>query len=88
MEFSGSVCPLTPLEKALRTRAGESVYAGDFVERYLLPTLYPAGLTRSVQWILGAIVVVLNCGVYAWIWRRGRRRQPTGSPGSVASKDF
>ena len=70
VEFSGSVCPLTPLENALRAQAGEAGYAGDFVSRYVLPTLYPAGLTRSAQLILGAIVVGLNCAVYVWVWRR------------------
>jgi len=74
VEFSGSVCPLTPLENALRAQAGEAGYTGDFISRYVLPTLYPAGLTRSVQLILGAIVVGLNCAVYAWVWRR--RKMP------------
>jgi len=75
VEFSGSVCPLTPLENALRAQAGEAGYSGDFVSRYLLPTLYPASLTRSVQLVLGAIVVGLNCAVYTWVWRR-RKTQP------------
>jgi Protein of Unknown function (DUF2784) len=75
VEFSGSVCPLTPLENALRAQAGEAGYSGDFVSRYLLPTLYPESLTRSVQLILGAIVVGLNCAVYAWVWRRRKRRR-------------
>ena len=87
VEFSGSVCPLTPLENALRARGGETVYTGDFIDRYLLPALYPAGLSRSVQWVLGTIVVALNCGVYTWIWRRGRRRRPIDSPGSMLSRN-
>jgi len=75
VEFSGTVCPLTPLENSLRARAGQRVYSGDFIERYLLPLLYPAGLTRVGQLALGAIVVGLNCAVYAWIWRQNLHRK-------------
>jgi len=76
VELAGSVCPLTPLENALRARAGEVGYAGGFIEHYLVPVLYPPGLTRGMQVALGAAVVALNVGVYAAAWvrtRRGRR---------------
>lgn len=72
IEVSGGVCPLTPLEQALRRRAGEPVYSGDFVGRYILPVLYPEGLTRRIQVMLAVIVVSVNLGVYWWVWRRGR----------------
>jgi hypothetical protein len=74
IEFIHGVCPLTPLENHLRHLGGEAGYSGDFVERYLLPVLYPAGLSQDVQLVLGAFVVVLNAAVYAWVWRRWRRR--------------
>jgi hypothetical protein len=67
VEFSGRICPLTPLENWLRLRAGGSGYAGGFVGHYLLPLLYPAGLTRDVQIILGAIVVGINIGIYGYV---------------------
>lgn len=71
IEFQARVCPLTPLERALRRRAGEAGYAGGFVEHYLLPVLYPGGMTREVQIALGVLVVVVNLGVYgALLWRR------------------
>jgi len=73
IEFAGWVCPLTPLENRLRRAGGTAEYAGGFVEHYLLPVLYPAGLTRGVQYVLGACVVVLNAGVYWWVFRRVRR---------------
>jgi hypothetical protein len=73
IEFAGWVCPLTPLENRLRRASGTAEYAGGFVEHYLLPVLYPAGLTRGVQYLLGACVVVLNAGVYWWLSRRFRR---------------
>lgn len=74
VEWSGRVCPLTPLENALRARAGEAGYAGGFVEHYLLPILYPAGLTRDVQVALGAFVVALNAAIYAIAFARHRAR--------------
>ena len=75
IELSGGICPLTPLEQALRRRAGEPVYAGDFVGQYILPVLYPLGLTRQIQIVLGAVVVGVNLAVYWWVWRR----QPSSS---------
>ena len=72
IELSGGICPLTPLENALRRHAGQPGYAGDFVARYLLPVLYPRGLTRQAQLVLAAIVVAVNVGVYWWVSRRGR----------------
>lgn len=73
IEFTGTLCPLTPLENALRARAGDAGYAGGFVEHYLIPVIYPAGLTPAVQFALGAVVVILNVVAYWSIWRRHRR---------------
>ncbi len=75
IEFTGGVCPLTPLEKSLRAQAGEAVYAGDFVSHYVLPVLYPSGLTRSLQLALGVGVVVVNLAIYGAIALRRRRRR-------------
>jgi hypothetical protein len=78
IEFLGGICPLTPLENHWRRLAGELGYPGDFVEHYLLSALYPDGLTRQVQLSLGALVLLINVAIYAWIfWRRrfDRRRQ-------------
>jgi len=67
VEFSGKICPLTPLENWLRLRGGGAGYAGDFIGQYLLWLLYPSGLTRGVQIILGAIVVGINIGIYGYV---------------------
>jgi hypothetical protein len=67
VEFSGKICPLTPLENWLRVRGGGAGYAGDFIGQYLLWLLYPSGLTRGVQIILGAIVVGINIGIYGYV---------------------
>lgn len=74
IEWSGWICPLTPLENTLRQAAGQAGYSGGFVERYLLPLIYPAGLTPAVQLWLGLVVLVVNVAVYALWWRRRRHR--------------
>ena len=72
IEFIGFVCPLTPLEVWLRRRGGEAGYEGGFIEHYVTAALYPAGLTREIQLVLGALVLVLNALVYAALVRRMR----------------
>ena len=74
IEFLAGICPLTPLENHLRRLGGEAGYSGGFVEHYVLPVLYPAGLTHGIQLVLGTVVVVLNVAVYAVVWRRRGRR--------------
>jgi len=70
VEFSGWICPLTPLENLLREQAGENGYRGDFIAYFLLPILYPDALTREVQVALGLVVVLLNAAVYWWLWHK------------------
>ncbi len=72
IEFAGWVCPLTPLENALRMRGGEAGYSGGFIEHYLLTVLYPADLTRGIQLVLGSIVLALNLAVYGLLLARRR----------------
>lgn len=64
IEFRGWICPLTPMENRLRQLAGEQGYAEGFIAHYILPVVYPAGLTRDIQTTLGTIVVVINILVY------------------------
>lgn len=74
VEALGWVCPLTPLEVALRRRGGEAGYAGGFVERYLLPVLYPEPFPRSLAWKLAAAVLAANAVIYGLVaWRRWKR---------------
>lgn len=72
IEFSGWICPLTPLETRLRARSGGGGYQTDFVAHYILPMLYPEGLTRQSQIALGAAVIIINFGIYGWILRYKR----------------
>ena len=75
IEFSGTICPLTPLEVALRQRAGQAGYGGGFVDHYVVSLLYPEGLTQNTQAMLGAVVVAINAAIYIVALRR-RRASP------------
>ena len=73
IEFFGWICPLTPLEIALRHRAGEAAYTGGFIAHYITRVLYPEGLTRAIQVMLGILVLGLNGAIYAVMLVRARR---------------
>lgn len=70
----GWICPLTPLENRLRSMAGQEGYSGDFISRYLLPLIYPAGLDVDLQVAIPAFVVMINGIIYVFYFRkRGRK---------------
>jgi hypothetical protein len=69
--FGGWICPLTPLENHLRRMSGQAASKGGFIESHLLPLLYPAGLTRGSQVVLGVLALMLNVIVYLIWLRRG-----------------
>ena len=77
IELSGNICPLTPIENRLRHMAGETGYTGGFIEHYLMPAIYPHGLTREIQFVLASVVIIVNLSAYGWlIYRRlGRNRR-------------
>ena len=81
IELANWTCPLTPLENWLRLRAGEAIYRESFVAHYLLPIVYPEGLTRGIQVLLGLSVVAINAVVYALVWKRRRPVRPPGPAG-------
>jgi Protein of Unknown function (DUF2784) len=72
VEFSGRICPLTPLEVDLRRRAGEAGYEGGFIEHYATAWIYPEGLSREIQVGIGIAVFVVNTLLYAYVfhWRK------------------
>ena len=70
IELGGWVCPLTPLENALRARAGLAGYSGGFVEHHMLAWLYPAGLTPQKQVVLGVLAFLVNLTAYGIFLRR------------------
>ena len=75
IEVTGGICPLTPLENWLRYRAGQGSYGGGFVENYLLPVLYPAGLTRNIQILLGLVLMAINGALYGYLIFQIRRKK-------------
>jgi hypothetical protein len=74
IEWSGGLCPLTPVEWRLRAAAGQAA-SGDFLQHHLGRLIYPEGLTREVQFVLGAIVLLVNAAIYLALWRRRARRR-------------
>jgi hypothetical protein len=70
LELYGWYCPLTPWEQQLRIAAGDAGYSGDFIAHYLLPLIYPAGLTPNIQLVLAAIVLAVNAIIYGWLGRK------------------
>jgi hypothetical protein len=75
ISWSGSYCPLTPLEQSLRRAAGQAGYEGGFIEHYLGALIYPAGLTVELQWRYGAAVLVINLVFYGIALARATRRR-------------
>ena len=77
VEVTGRICPLTYLENYFRIQAGQSGYAESFIEHYLLAVIYPAGLTREIQFALAGVVAVVNAIIYGWLLlqRRARMRR-------------
>lgn len=75
IEFFGWICPLTPLENDLRHRAGEAGYTGGFIAHYVTRVLYPDGLTRGVQVVLGLLVLALNAAIYGTMLARARHNR-------------
>jgi hypothetical protein len=73
IEFSGGICPLTPLENHLRNLGGGRVYSGGFIEQYLIPLIYPANLTALTQYVLGGLVIAVNLIIYAFVIRKRRK---------------
>jgi len=75
VELEGWICPLTPLENSLRRSAGEAGYSGGFIEHYVLPLVYPPGLSRNLQIGLGVALLTINSLAYAILILRYRRKK-------------
>ncbi|HUK03161.1 MAG TPA: DUF2784 domain-containing protein [Steroidobacteraceae bacterium] len=72
-EFTGWICPLTPLEVALRRHGGQAGYEGGCIDHYISLLLYPPGLTHSIQIWLGCLVLLFNLLIYGYLIVRSRR---------------
>jgi len=64
VELFGAPCPLTPLENLLRRAGNADAYSGGFIDHYIMPIVYPPGLTRETQVVLGVLILVLNFAIY------------------------
>jgi hypothetical protein len=79
IELTAGLCPLTEIEVGFRRMAGDAGYSGSFIEHYLLPIIYPAGLTRDIQFGLGSFVILINITLYGvvvyrlWLNTKGHR---------------
>ncbi len=83
----GWICPLTPFENWLRIQGGAAPYTTGFLEHYLLPILYPVGLTRTVQIATGAFVIAVNALVCWGVFRRAARSRASGvAPSAPAGR--
>ncbi len=72
IEFGGWICPLTPLEVWLRRRGGAAGFEGGFIDHYLGALVYPDGLTRGTQVLLGVLLLAFNIAIYLRVWARRR----------------
>lgn len=76
--LSGAICPLTPLENALRVAGGGAGYDAGFIEHYLMPLVYPGFVQgesgRRWQVLLGIALVAGNAIVYTLLVLRRRRQ--------------
>lgn len=77
VEVTGRVCPLTALENWLRHAGGDPGYERDFIDRYVIPIVYPPGLTREIQLVLGALLITVNGAIYLMAWRHWIRGENT-----------
>ncbi len=84
IEITGGICPLTPLEVRFRRMGGADGYTGGFIEHYLVPIVYPSGLTQAHQLLLGGLVVAINLIAYGFLFRRRSVRTAAGTPPSDA----
>ena len=69
IEFGGWWCPLTKWENHFLAAAGRAGYSGGFVGHYIMPLIYPPGLTRGMEIAIGLIVLAINLGVYVRVFR-------------------
>lgn len=81
LEFRSWICPLTPLEQVLRKAAGEQGYSTGFLEHYLLPILYPEGLTWDIQILLGSLLLAVNLIIYFFLGLRHLRKRQKQNKG-------
>jgi len=86
LELTGARCPLTGLENDFRARAGQVGYPESFIDHYLLPVIYPTGLTSEIQIALGLAVIAINVVIYMIVFRRASARAALARHGTRPSR--
>ena len=81
--FTDAVCPLTPMEKALRVWGGGDGYEGGFIRHYLVGPLFPDGLPMPAWAGLLAGSLLLNGWAYRKLARRLRTGRSSPAPGAA-----
>jgi len=69
IEFFSWYCPLTRWENHFLRQAGRAGYDTGFVAHYIMPVIYPAGLTRGIEIAIGVFVLALNAAIYWRVFR-------------------
>lgn len=69
IEWFSWYCPLTKWENYFLQQAGRAGYSNGFVAHYIMPVIYPAGMTRGLEIAIGVFVLVLNAGIYMRVFR-------------------
>ena len=80
IEITHGVCPLTTFEKSLRTSANAASYPGSFIDNYIIPIIYPPGLTPEISRLLGFTLLIFTVLIYAWVvfrYLRNRAQEPS-----------
>ena len=72
--MAGWICPLTPIENMFRQAGGGEVYSVSFIERYLMPVIYPSGLSREIFIAMGVVIIVINVVVYTILFIKRKNR--------------
>jgi hypothetical protein len=78
VEACGWPCPLTSWEIRMQALSGKAGAPGGLVENLILPLLYPAGLTPSIQVMLAVLAAAVNMAVYGFVLQRRKVRQAGG----------
>ena len=68
--FTHSACPLTHLENWLLHKANLATYSEGFIQHYIIPIVYPIGLSKDLQIYLGITLIVLNIIIYGFIFNK------------------
>lgn len=68
--LAAKTCPLTPLEKKLRKKAGAEVTEDDFVEGFLPFLKKLIESPRQREFLIGCLFLVWSVIVYLFLWKR------------------